>query len=373
MLGVIRDDQPISAVVEYFESVPFENLFVSGRDGRVACEIEQLGWRRFLLHNTNPNLSIAEAVRLMETLGLKPGGPEFCDATASLRLRRLVPTLDFTRRIRSVAVADQTCPETVDAHGLIMAGGFGRRLGEMTKTVPKPMLKVAGKPIAEHLVDNLVDNGIRDIFMSVFHLGHVVKEHFRDGRDHGCRVSYLEETSPLGTAGCLSLLGEAIEKPLLVINGDVVTTLQLSRLLAFHNSNGADVTMAVRRHTVPIPFGVVEHAGGLVQSIREKPRLSYDINVAIYVLSPVVLRYVQAGQKADMPDFIQSLLPMGYKVMTFPLFESWIDVGTVGDFTRAGETYDPAIRPRLTPDPSQATTPAAALQWHAAEQVAEAR
>lgn len=341
MLGVIRDDQNVSVLLDYFQSLPFDNAFIVDKDGTLVREIDQLGWRQFVVENSNSALTIADAIHILDAM------PRMAFSEKRVtRLKRLVQTVDLKRRIVSVAVSDAPVPESLDAYGLVMAGGFGRRLGDLTKNTPKPMLEIAGKPIARHLVDNFLDNGIRDIFISTFYLRDVVERYFRDGSQLGARLRYLDETTPLGTAGCLSLIGD-LDKPLVIVNGDVVTNLQMSRLLEFHTASGADITMATRRHSVAIPFGVVEHVDGSVRSIREKPRFVYDINVAIYVLSPHVLRHIPAGQKTDMPDLIQSLLPMGYKTQSFPMFENWIDVGSVADFTRASETYDPASRPSL--------------------------
>jgi NDP-sugar pyrophosphorylase family protein len=215
-----------------------------------------------------------------------------------------------------------------------MAGGFGRRLGDLTKTTPKPMLPLAGKPICEHLVENLVDNNISDLFFSVYHLKDTIKDYFGNGAAHGANISYLEETRPLGTAGCLSLLPE-LAKPLLVVNGDVVTNVQLGRLVEYHVAADLDVTMSVKQHAVQIPYGVVDHVDGEVVLIREKPKIPMMINVAIYVLSPRVLRHIPANCQMDMPALVQAIIPHGYKVGIFPLVEYWIDVGTVPELERA--------------------------------------
>ncbi|NJO33901.1 MAG: NTP transferase domain-containing protein [Rhodospirillales bacterium] len=230
------------------------------------------------------------------------------------------------------------------ASGLIMAGGFGRRLGELTKRTPKPMLDLAGKPIAEHLLDNFIDSGIYDIFMSVFHLSDVVKEHFRDGSSFGGRIRYLEESTPLGTAGCLSLLPRDMKRPILIVNGDVVTNVQFGRLIEYHQAARFDVTVSVRPFPIQMQFGVVDQVDGLISRIREKPKIMHQINVAIYVISPEVLAHVPHGKPIDMPSLIETLLPLGFRVGVFPLVEDWIDVGTMPDLERARLNFDGSKR-----------------------------
>lgn len=360
MLGVVRGDQPASHLTDFFTSMPYENAFVTGSDGTLKKEIEQSSWRRFLCSDRNPNLSISDSLVLFEA---DPGVAEIQSSKPSsfaARLPRLLPTLDTRRHLVGTTVSAQGPRPAVDACGLVMAGGFGKRLGELTKTTPKPMLPIAGKPICEHLVDSLQDSGVNDLFFSLHYLGDVVRNHFGDGSDRGARFRYSEEKQPLGTAGCLSLIADQVERPLVVVNGDVVTNLQFARLLDFHKRSGSDITMSVRRHYQPIQYGVVEHEDGVVSSIKEKPKIAFDINVAIYVLEPEVVRHVPQGVKTDMPDFIRSMIPAGYKVSVFPVQEQWIDVGTPVDFARADREYDPAARPRLAGMPMLHGRPAAA-------------
>lgn len=347
MLGVVRCNQLSDTLTQYFISSPYDNAFVIDTDGVLICEIDQATWRHFLWVHQRGNIELGDAASIIQGARQASGGrPSFRNSNS--RLRQLMAVLDTQRRLKMTQVVqDSTVGRPLSAHGLIMAGGFGRRLGELTKSVPKPMLEIRGKPIAEHLVDSLVDNGIEDIFMSVYYLKDVVSDHFGDGSAHGARIRYLTETTPLGTGGCLSMLASEVTHPVLVVNGDVATDLQFSRLLDFHLANEADVTISIRQHPITVPFGVVDINQAGIVTIHEKPRYTFDINVAIYVLSPRAIRQARIGHKIDMPDLIQNLIVMGYKAVVFPMFENWIDIGSIVDFNRARETYDPAARPRL--------------------------
>lgn len=323
----------------------FDGVFVVDSTGALIREVSQAMWRASIAAKIDSAQKISQVLPLLDvSLGRFPPTLLHPSPFGSCFVRLSV-VLDRDRRIITTTPLRDAPVPLPKVYGLIMAGGFGRRLGELTKITPKPMLKVAGKPIAEHLVNNLVDNGVSDIFFSLHHLGPVVRQHFGNGSAFGARIQYVEERTPLGTAGCLSLLPEDLDGPLVVVNGDIVTDLQFARLIDHHLRSGADVTMSVRQHQITIPYGVVTHRNGAVVAVQEKPKLIHDINVALYVLSPEVIRLVSPGKKTDMPDLVSSILPKNFSVSIFPMIESWIDVGSPAELQRAGETYDPRLRP----------------------------
>jgi NDP-sugar pyrophosphorylase family protein len=210
---------------------------------------------------------------------------------------------------------------------LIMAGGRGTRLLPLTENVPKPMLPVAGKPILERIVLHLIGHGIHRIFISVQHLSHVIEDHFGDGRRLGCRIEYLREERPLGTAGALSLLPEPPVEPLLVMNGDLVTQADVGALLDFQAMGPQVATMAIRRYLHTVPFGCVELEGDRVVGLEEKPTLARMVNAGIYALAPALVRRVDAGRETTMPELLAAAMARGELVRTFEVSGDWIDVG----------------------------------------------
>ncbi len=211
---------------------------------------------------------------------------------------------------------------------VIMAGGKGTRLGELTKSIPKPMLKVAGRPIIERLVLHLVGCGIRRIFISVNHLASIIEDHFGDGSQFGCRIEYLREQSerPLGTGGSLSLLPETPEHPVFVCNGDLVTQVDLESLTHFHASGGYLATIGVSCYTHEIPFGCLEVETGRVTSLVEKPTLSQLINAGIYMLSPQIIQRVPE-RFFPITELFDEALRLGDSIGAFEIVDDWIDVG----------------------------------------------
>jgi dTDP-glucose pyrophosphorylase len=220
---------------------------------------------------------------------------------------------------------------------VIMAGGRGMRLRPLTEAVPKPMLKVAGRPILERLVLHLVGHGIKRIFLSVNYLSHVIEEHFGDGADFGARIEYLREERPLGTGGALGLLPEAPSEALLLLNGDLVTSIDLGRMLDFHLRGGYAATIGIHRYLHTVPFGCVERDGDRVTALEEKPTLSREVNSGIYALEPDVVARVERGQPVMMPDVIERLLGDARSIGAFEIDEDWIDVGHREQLARARE------------------------------------
>lgn len=210
---------------------------------------------------------------------------------------------------------------------VIMAGGEGRRLWPITETIPKPMIRVAGRPILERIVLHLVGFGLRRILLSINYLGHVIEEHFGDGGQFGCRIDYLREDKALGTGGALSLLPEVPEHPLLVMNGDLVTQADMGALLEFHANGRQKVSVAVRRYFHTVPFGCLDLQRDRVVRIEEKPTLSVLVNAGIYVLDPELLNRVPRDREFPLPALLEDCLARGEDVAAFEIEDDWLDVG----------------------------------------------
>jgi NDP-sugar pyrophosphorylase family protein len=218
---------------------------------------------------------------------------------------------------------------------LIMAGGLGERLGALTREVPKPMLHVGGRPLIETIVRNFVQQGFRNIFISVNYKAELIRNHFGDGTAFGATIHYIHETERLGTAGALGLFPSTPDLPLVVTNGDILTTINYGALVDFHNATPAEATMAVREHKVHVPYGVVTASEGYLQVIREKPTESWFVSAGIYVIGPNVFRLVDRGVKVDMPAVLERVVASEGRVAVYPIREYWLDIGRVEDFEQA--------------------------------------
>lgn len=252
------------------------------------------------------------------------------------RTIRHVPVLDGARRLVGIHFLEALIGTTEKPNAaVIMAGGEGRRLRPLTDSRPKPMVEVAGRPILERIVLHLVGYGIRHIFISVNYLADTIRQHFGAGERFGCRIEYLQEERALGSGGALSLLPRRLDHPLLVMNGDLVSQFDVSRMLDHHRQERAAATLAARHHQVDVPFGVLEVRDGRLERLTEKPSAHFQINAGIYVLEPEVLELIPSDRFYPMTNLFERLLTEGRKVAVYPIEEDWIDVGRRDDLSRA--------------------------------------
>ncbi len=234
-------------------------------------------------------------------------------------------------------------PGAIENMMLIMAGGKGTRLSPHTENCPKPMLEVGGKPMLEHIVERAATNGIRHFVISLHYLGHIIEDHFGDGRKYDVRIDYLRETSPLGTAGCLSLLPKIPDLPMIVTNGDVLTDIHYSELLDFHARHEATATMAVRQHEIHNQFGVVRIKGVEIEGFEEKPVYSSYVNAGLYVLNPETLRILEYQKHCHMPMLFERIKSGGGRTIVYPMHEPWLDVGRPAELDFARNTFSNTV------------------------------
>jgi dTDP-glucose pyrophosphorylase len=250
---------------------------------------------------------------------------------------RYLPVLDEASNILEV-VSDRALmriPNMV----VIMAGGLGSRLKELTANTPKPMLKIGEKPILQLIIEQFRRAGISRFVISVNFKANVIIEHFGDGSKFDVEITYLHETERMGTAGCLSMLPELPKDPFFVINGDVLTDINPHYLLNKHKISGARATVCSYRYRFPVPYGVIDDEDGRVLRIREKPEATFDINAGIYIINPDCVNLVPVKQFFDMTSLLDKILSARELVGTVALTGFWIDIGNVDDFQRANNEY----------------------------------
>ena len=217
----------------------------------------------------------------------------------------------------------------------IMAGGFGTRLRPLTDKCPKPMLPIGGKPLLETIISSLKEQGFYKFYISTHYLPEIIQNYFGNGEKFDIQIQYVHESEPLGTGGALSLLPrQEVDLPFIVINGDVLTNMNFSKLIDFHISQNAVATMCVREFQYQIPYGVVNSEKNNIQSMTEKPSYYFDINTGIYVISPELLEQVEP-QFIGMPTILEQQIGKSQKVVSYPIHEYWLDIGQIEDYNRA--------------------------------------
>jgi NDP-sugar pyrophosphorylase family protein len=224
---------------------------------------------------------------------------------------------------------------------VILAGGKGTRLVPYTTIFPKPLVPIGDRPILEIIIRQLVRQGFGDIVLSVGHLGELIEAYFQNGNKNieGLKLEYFREARPLGTAGPLSLIPELTET-FLVMNGDVLTTLDYRELVRYHVGRAAALTVAMHRKEVKIDLGVLEtNSGGDLTAYREKPLFQFDVSMGVYVYEPRVLGYIPRGEYLDFPDLVMRLLSDGEKVVGFQSQDYWLDIGRREDYELAQQEF----------------------------------
>jgi NDP-sugar pyrophosphorylase family protein len=222
---------------------------------------------------------------------------------------------------------------------VILAGGKGTRLMPYTTSLPKPLMPVGEYPILDILLRQLSGQGFRRITLAVGHLAGLIQAYFKEGQDWGVEIDYAHETTPLGTAGPIARLPR-YDRALLVLNGDLLTTMDFSRIVRFHYENRAIATIGTHRRTEAVQFGVVETGlNGQITQYKEKPSLDYTVSMGIYVFSPSVREYIPRAQKFDFPDLVARLLTNGQQVMAYESDAYWLDIGRPDDYQKANEEF----------------------------------
>lgn len=218
----------------------------------------------------------------------------------------------------------------------LMAGGFGKRLQPLTDNTPKPLLKIGTKPILENILEQFIDVGFHSFYISTHFKSEMVREHFGDGSNWNITIEYVHEEVPLGTAGSLGLLPENLpDLPILMMNGDLLTKIDFSKLLNFHLQSDGSATVCVREYDFQVPYGVIKAKDDRIISIEEKPVHRFFINAGVYVLDPKILHNIDGVSYLDMPKLLEDEIENSGQVNMFPVYEYWLDIGQKDQFKQA--------------------------------------
>jgi dTDP-glucose pyrophosphorylase/CBS domain-containing protein len=219
----------------------------------------------------------------------------------------------------------------------LMAGGLGKRLYPLTEGTPKPLLSVGNQPILETILKQFIDAGFHNFYISVFFQPKKIKDYFGDGSNWGVNIKYVDEKTPLGTAGALGLLPDNLpDLPLIMMNGDILTKIDLEQLLHFHINSNSAATVCVRQFDYQIPYGVVEMKNDSITKFTEKPLKKFLVNAGIYVINKSLTNILDGKTAIDMPDFLYEKVGLE-KLTAFPIHEYWLDIGHKSEFERANK------------------------------------
>lgn len=330
-------DAPLRRAFEVIERNKAKIVLVVDADRRLLGTVTDGDIRRGLLGELSLDSAVEQVMNRVPHVATLGESPMHIYELMLLNNLRQIPLVDQARRVLDIGLLnDFLMPEPLDNVVLIMAGGEGKRLRPLTETIPKPMLSVGGRPILETIIDRFSQQGLRNLLLSVNYRADIIRKHFDDGHEYGVHIRYIQEERPLGTAGSLRLLPERPSQPFIVVNGDVLTTLNYRDLLAFHQETGSLITICTQQYQVSVPFGVLKLEGDDVLGLEEKPIYSHPISSGIYVLDPAALDLMPEGEDfVDMPQIVAAALAQNSRVAAFPIREYWTDVGRIEDLQRA--------------------------------------
>lgn len=323
----IRNDSTIRDAMQAVDRAALGVAMIVDAEGKLEGLMTDGDIRRLLLAGAEMNSPITEGINRNYT-HVSPGTPR-ADVLDLMHARDIeqIPIVDNEGKLTGIhSISSIVAKDTLPNWVVIMAGGRGTRLGELTQDTPKPMLKIAGRPILERIVLHLVGAGIRRIYLAVNYLSQVIEEHFGNGKDFGCEIHYIREESPMGSGGALSLLPETPAHPIMVMNGDLVTDFHVRRMLQHHENGNYLATIGLNHYSHRVPFGCVSLKDGAIQAIKEKPLLNELVNCGIYTLSPDLLPRIK---KEFFPitelfdECLQNKEPIGGYIIE----EDWIDIG----------------------------------------------
>lgn len=222
---------------------------------------------------------------------------------------------------------------------IILAGGKGTRLAPYTTVFPKPLMPIDGMPILEVIVRQLAHFHIGNIIFAVSEQSEcLLTAYFGDGSKYGVNISYSKEKNPLGTVGALSLISD-LPETFLVMNGDVLTTINYQKLIQYHYQKRGIVTIAMSQKKIKLELGMIEfNRRHQITKYIEKPTIPYSVSMGIYIFEKKVLEWIP-HQYFDFPELIQKLILLGKKVVCYPSKDFWLDIGRHEDYGEAQEIF----------------------------------
>ena len=225
---------------------------------------------------------------------------------------------------------------------VVLAGGKGTRLAPYTTIFPKPLVPLGDRPIMDIVIHQLAHHGFSDITLSLGYLAELIQAYFRNGSptvEHAS-ISFVQEKEPLGTVGSLALV-PGLTESFLVMNGDILTTLDYAAFYRFHKEQGAALTIALNRRPVKIDLGVIEiDESYSITSFVEKPTLNYLVSMGVYMYEPEVLDYIEPGKYLDFPDVVWRMLKDGKRIAGYPNDAYWLDLGSHADYAKAQDEFE---------------------------------
>lgn len=332
--ALIRPDCTIKQALKQMDLMGEKTLIVANNQNRIVGTVTDGDIRRWVLKGKNLAKCISNVMNSKPRYLMERFDHDVAKRLMIDERLECLPVLDADKKVTSAIwwtdlfEKNFRRPKNIKIPVVIMAGGEGVRLAPFTKVLPKPLIPIGDKPIIELIINKFFDYGCDDFYLSLNYKSNIIKAYFSD-YEHKYRITYVQETKPLGTAGSLHLLKDRIKKTFFVSNCDILIETDYADMLEFHNKKKNKITLVSSMKNFTIPYGVCRiRNGGTLKSIREKPEYDFLVNTGMYILEASVLSDIPKNQHYDITDLMKDYLKKGEKVGVYPVSEkSWLDMG----------------------------------------------
>lgn len=222
---------------------------------------------------------------------------------------------------------------------VILAGGLGSRLKPFTEIIPKPLLPIGEKSILEIQIERLKSSGFDEIILATNYKSDYIEQFLGNGNRYGVKISISKESEPLGTAGPLTLLKDKLDKPFLVINGDILTSMNFNRFYDYAMEKNEILTLAIKKEVLPFAFGNISFEGDIVTNVEEKPNIVTFILAGIYVMKPEILNIIPENKYYGIDTLIKDMISKKMIIIKYEMNEYWLDIGRINDYEQAQHIY----------------------------------
>ena len=335
---LVRRDTKISEVIKILQEKPIKIIIVVSDKNILLGSITDGDIRRGLLNGFNLESNCASIMNDMPNYALKEDQSKINNIISKKQVTPII--VDTNGQVISLyhsGISRSKINKTNRV--IIMAGGKGERLMPLTEDTPKPLLTIKEKPIVQYIIEAFIKYGFENITLSVGYKSEKLINYFNEHTILSKYISYISETHPLDTAGSLSLVPrDNLIKPVIVKNGDIITNVNYDELLKFHNNHDKPITICASEYKVSIPFGSITTENGVISKIVEKPTIKHYVNAGIYVIDPHIIKDMKENVAISMVELLDQYVITG-NVVAYPLYESWIDIGSPEDFKKAQEDH----------------------------------
>ncbi len=340
--ALIQADDSLIKALNAINTSRMQIALVVDDSGRLQGAVTDGDIRRGILNGVGLDEEVKRVMNPSPVTARPGTTPEELLALMTSLSIKQVPLVDDDGRVVGLERLDNLFrgPAMKDNPVLVLAGGQGIRLHSYTVDTPKPLLKIGDRPILELILLQFRAYGFHKFYIALNYLADQIEGYFGDGANHGVSIQYLKEQTALGTAGSLSLMPRPLDTPCFVVNGDLLTRVDIGEMLKFHETGGYGLTVGVKEYPTQLPFGVVLTEQDRVVEFQEKPSDTRLINAGIYVINPSVVDMVPSESSFGMNELIEQVIPMEESpVGAFHIHEFWMDIGTAPDYQKAQWDY----------------------------------